>query len=181
MKVLTRRLICNNFIIYRTHYIKYIDKFFKFIFHRGNILKILVLLLPRRKLDSSKGALRIVHIVAQQSHTNFFVCSVQYVNYVLSQFQLFIHVFGHCRYQHWGQVFLSSKIFWCNDELIPQSYKLVEICLSHCKILDRLEHFVVHFVENIEFYIQDVAIFFGPRNSSKSVLTFAKVHIVGTT
>ena len=34
-----------------------------------------------------------------------------------------------------GEVFLRSKVFYCNYRLIPQSRKLVEICFSHCKIL----------------------------------------------
>ena len=58
---------------------------------------------------------------------------------------------------------------------------MVEIFLSHCNILDQSELFLVIFLENFEFYIQVVGIVFGPKKSSKSVLTFAKVHIVGTT
>ena len=83
-------------------------------------------------------------------------------------------------YQHWAQIFLSSKVFGCIDQLIRQSQKLVEICSSHCKILDQSELFVVIFREYIEFYIQVVGVVFGPKKSSKSVLTFAKVLIVGT-
>ena len=162
------------------HYIKLIDKFFKFNFHIDNLLKFLVLLLPCKKSDLSIRTLRLVHIVAQQSHTNLSVCSVHYVKYLVSQFELFIHVFRHCRYQHCGRIFFSSKVFCCLDQLIPQSHKLVEICLTHCKILDQSKLFLVTFLEYFEVYIQVVGIVFGPRNLSKSNLTFAKVHIVGT-
>ena len=144
------------------------------------MLKILVLLLPCKKSDLSIRILRLVHIVPQQSRTNLSVCSVQYVNYLVSQIELFIHVSGHCRYQHGGQIFLSSNVFCCIDQLIPQSRKLIEICFSHCKILDQSELFLVIFPEYFEFYIQVVGIVFGPKQLSKSVLTFAKVHIVGT-
>ena len=147
--------------------------------HIDNLLKLLVLLLCKYS-DLSKKALKIVHIVPQQSHTNLSVWSVHYVNYLLRQFELFIHVFGHCRYQHWLQTFFSSKVFCCIDELIPQSHKLVEICLSHCKILDQSELFILISLEYFEFYIQGFGILFGPRKSSGSVLTFAKVYIVGT-
>ena len=98
----------------------------------------------------------------------------------MSQFELFIHVFGHCRYQHWGQIFFYSKFVCWIDQLIPQSHKLVEICFSHCKILDQSELFLVIFPEYFEFYIQVVGIVFGQRKLSKSVLTFAKVQIVCT-
>ena len=122
--------------------------------------------------------LRLIHIVPQPSHTNLSVCSVHYVNYLVSQCELFFHVFGPCGYQHWGKILFSSKVFCCIDQLIPQSHQLIEICLSHCKILDQSELFLVFFPENFEFYIQVVGIVFGPRKLSKSVLTFAKVHIV---
>ena len=107
------------------------------------MLKLLVLLFPCKKSDLSIRTLRLVHIVPQQSHTSLSVCSVHYVNYLVSQFELFIHVFGHCRYQHWVQLFFSSKLFCCNDQLIPQSHKLFEICLSHCSFLDQSELFLV--------------------------------------
>ena len=123
------------------------DKFLKFIIHIDNLLKLLVLLLPCKKSDLSIRTLRLVHIVPQQSHTNLSVCSVLFVNYLVSQFELFIHMFGLFRYQHWGQIFLSSKVFCCIDQLIPQSQKLVEICLSYCKILDQSELFLVIFPE----------------------------------
>ena len=45
-------------------------------------------------------------------------------------------------------------------------------------ILDQSELFLVIFPEYFEFYIQKVGIVFGPKKLSKSVLTFAKVHIV---
>ena len=122
----------------------------------------------------------LVHIVRKQSHTNLFVCSIHYVKYVMSQFELFIHVLGYCRYQHWGQVFLSSTVFCCNEQPIPQSQKLVEICVSHCKILDRSDLFILIFLENFEFYIQVNGLIFWPIKISKSILAFAKVHIVGT-
>ena len=124
--------------------------------------------------------LRPIDIVPQQSHTILSVCSVHNINYVVSQFELFIHVFGHCRYQHWGQIFLSSKIFCCIDQVIPQSIKLVKIRFSHCKTLDQSELLVVIFLKYLEFYVQVVGIIFGPKKLSNSVLTFVKVNIVGT-
>ena len=144
------------------------------------MLEILVHFLPCKSSDLSIRTLRLVHIVPQQSHTNLFVCSVHYVNYLLSQFELFIHVFWHCRYHHWRQIFLSSKVLCRIDQQIPQSHKLVEIRFSHCKILDQSDFFVVIFLEYFEFYIQVIGIVFWPRKSSKSVLIFAKVHIVDT-
>ena len=148
--------------------------------HIDNLLKFLVLFLPCKKSELSIRTLRLVHIVPQQSHTNPPVCSVHYVNYLVSLFELFIHVSGKCRYHYWGQLFLSSKVSCCIDQLIPQWHKIVEISLSHCKILDQSELFLVIFPEYFEVYIQVVGIVFGPRKLSKSVLTFAKVHIVGT-
>ena len=161
-KNITNGLISNNFVIYRIQYIKSIDKFFKYIFHRDDLLKFLVLLLPSKYSDLSIRILRLVQLVSQQSHTNFSVCSVHYVNYLVSHFEWFIYVFGHCRYQHWGQMFFSSKVFCCIDQLIPESQKLVEICLCHCKILDQSELFLVIFPEYFESYIQVVRIVFGP-------------------
>ena len=144
------------------------------------MLKLLVLLLPCKKSDLSIGTLRLVHVVPQQSDTNPSVCSVHNVDYFVSHFELLVHVFGHCRYKHLGQNFLSSKFFCFIDQLIPQSHELVKICFSYCKILDQSELFVVIFLEYFEFYNQVVRIIFGLRKLSKSVLTFDKVHIVGT-
>ena len=127
------------------------DKFYKLIIHKNNLLKPLVLLFPCKNLDLSIRNLRLVHIVPQQSTTGLSVCLAHYVNYLVSQFEWFIHVFGQWRYQHWGQIFHSSKVFCCIDHLIPQPHKLFEIRLSHCKILDQSELFVVIFLENFEF------------------------------
>ena len=93
-----------------------------------NLLKLLVLLLPCKKSDLSIRTLTPVHIVPQQNRTNLSVCSVHHVNYLMSQFELFIHVFGRCRYQHCGQTLFSRKVFCCIDQLIPQLHELVEIC-----------------------------------------------------
>ena len=71
----------------------------------------------------------------------------------MNQFEFLVQVFGHCRYQHSGQIFLSCKSFCRNDKLIPQLRKLVEICFAHCKILDQSELFVVIFLGKIRFYI----------------------------
>ena len=144
-------MISNNFIIYRLHCFKYIDNFFKFIIHIGNFFKFVVLFHPCNYSDLSIRTLRLVHIVSQQGHTKVFVCSIHYVSYLVSHFELFIHVFGHFRCQHWRQVFFSSKVFQCKDQLIPQSRKFVEICLSHCKILDQSELFVVIFLKSSNF------------------------------
>ena len=149
-------------------------------FQKDNLLKLPVLLLPCKKSNLSIGTLRLVHTLPQQSHTDPSVCSVHYVNYLVSQFEFLTQAFGHCRYHHCGQTFLSIKFLCCIHQLIPQSQKLPEIRLSHCKILNKLELFVVIFLENFEFYIQVVEIFFGSRKLSKSFLAFAKVHIVGT-
>ena len=124
--------------------------------------------------------LRLVFIVPQQSHTNLCVCSVHYVNYLVSHVEVFIDVSGHCRCQHRGQIFFSSKFFCCIGQLIPQSQKLFKIRLSLCKILDQSELFVVIFLEYFEFYIHVTRIIFGPKKLSKIVLTIAKNHIVGT-
>ena len=120
------------------------------------LLKLRVIVIPCKRSGLTITTLRLVHIVPHQSHASLSVCSVQYLNYLVSQFELSIFVFGHCRYQHWGQVFLYSKGFCCNDELIPQSHKLVEICFSHCKVSDQSEHFVVIFLKNFEYFIQVV-------------------------
>ena len=156
------------------------DKFFKFKIHIENLLKPLVLLISCKKSVLNKRILKLVHIVPQPSQTNFSVCSVHNVNYLVRQFVMFNHVFGHCRYQHCCQIFLCSKVFCCIDQLIPQLHQLVKIRLSHCKNLDKSELFVVIFPEYFGFYNQVVGITFGRRKSSKSVLTFAKVQIVGT-
>ena len=132
--------------------------FFKFVLHIDILLIILVLLLPCNQSNLSLGILKLVHILPQQFHTSLSFCSVNYVNYLVRQFELFFQVFGHCRYQHWCQTFLSSKIFCCNDKLIAQSHKLVKICLSYCKILDQSELFVVVFLQFFKFYIQVVGI-----------------------
>ena len=153
-----------------------------FIVHMNNSLNVLVLLLSLKYADLSIWTPWLVHIVAQQSHTNLPVRSVDYVNYLVSQFELFIKAaFGHCRYQHWGLIFLSGRIFCCIDQLIPQSNKLVKIRLSHCEILDQLELFVVTFPEYFEFYIQVIRVAFGLNKLSKTVLTSAKIHIVAAT
>ena len=130
----TNGLISDTFIIYRIHWIKWADKFFKVLFHIDNLLKHLVLLLSCKKLDLSIRTLWFIHIIPQQSHTNFSVCSVYYVNFFLIHFESFVQVFGHCWYQHSSQFFRAIKIICCNDQLFPQSQELVEMCFSHCKI-----------------------------------------------
>ena len=37
--------------------------------------------------------------------------------------------FGHYWFEHCRQVFLSTTVFCCNDQLIAQPHELVEICL----------------------------------------------------
>ena len=108
---ITHGLISNNFIIYRIHYIRLIENLFNFMIHSGNSLNFLIILLPFKKSDLSTRTLRLVHIVPQQSHKNLFVCSVHCFNYLVSQFEMFIHVFRLCRYQHWGPIFCSSEVF----------------------------------------------------------------------
>ena len=125
------------------------------------------------------GKLKRVHIVPQQSRANLSVCSVHYVNYLASQFELTIHVFGQIWYHNRRQVFPSNKIFCCNDQLILQSHKLVDIFLCHCRIMYQSEFFVVIFLQNFEFYIQLIGITFVPRKLSKSVLAFVKILIIG--
>ena len=143
-------------------------------------MKLLVHPFPCKKLDMSIKTFWLFHTVPQQSHSDLSFCSVHYVNQIMSQFEMFIHVFGLCRSQRCGQKFLSSNVFCCNDQQIPQTNKLVEICFSLCMILDQSENFVVIFLENVEFYIQVIGIIFGPEKPSNSVLAFAKVHIVAT-
>ena len=98
----------------------------------------------------------------------------------IGQFELFILVFRQCWYHNWRQVFLSSKVLCCIDQLIHHAHKLVEICLTHRKFLYQSELFVVIFLEKFEFDVQVTGNIFGPATSSKYVLAFAKVHIVGT-
>ena len=98
----------------------------------------------------------------------------------LSQFQLFNNDFGHCWYLYRGHFLLSVKIFCCHDQLIPRMHELDEIWHSHCNIIYYWKVLVVFFLENCEFYIQVLCVVFGPRETFKSLLTFFKVHIVGT-
>ena len=65
-----------NVILFRIKYIKYIDKLFKFMFHIDNLLKLLILFLPRKKLDLRIRTLWPVHTAQEQSHTNLIVYSV---------------------------------------------------------------------------------------------------------
>ena len=120
------------------------------------------------------------HIVKQQSHTTFSVYSVHYVNHLVMPFQLFIHVYRQCWNHHCKQVFVPKKILCSDDQLIPQSLKLVDIFLSHRKFFNQSELFVVTFFENFELRIQVFAFIFGPNKLSKSVVAFAKIHRVGT-
>ena len=143
-------------------------------------MKLLVLLLPCKKSELSIRILWLIHTVRQQSYTNLCICSVQYVNYLVNQFELFIHVLGHFKFHHWIQVFFSSKVFCSRDQRIPESHELVGICVFHCKNVYKSKIFVVIFLENFEFYIQLVGNFFGLRNSSKSVLAFATILVLGT-
>ena len=109
------------------------------------MLKLLVFLHSCKKLAMSIRLIWFVHIVPQQSHKNFSICSVDYVSQYVSQFEIFNHVFGFCWYQQWRQVFLSTKVLYYDDQLIPQSHELVEIGLSLCKILYESELFDVFF------------------------------------
>ena len=155
-------------------------KVFKFVYDRDNLLKFFVLLLPREESDLSISTHWLVHIVLQQSRTNLSVCSVHYVNHLVSHFELFIHVVGLCCYRHWGKVFFCTKVFCCYERLIPQPPELVEICFSHCEILYQSETFDLIFLEKtLSFFIQLTGTVFAPRKLFKFVLTFTKVHIVG--
>ena len=51
---------------------------------------------------------------------------------------------------------------------------------SAIEILDQAKVSVVVSPERYKVNIQNVAIIFGPRKSSKSILTFSNVHIVAT-
>ena len=144
-----------------------------------NLLKLPVLPLPCKLSNLSVKNFFLVHTVPRQSQIYLSVCSIRYVNYLVRMFELFIHVFRHLRYQHWGKVFLSNKILCCNDQLIPHSNRMVGICLSHCKMLHQWELFVVAFLEVFEFYIELFRIILLPRRLSKFVLAFAKVNMVG--
>ena len=146
-----------------TEYIKYIDKSFKFIFQIHSLLKFLLFFLHCKNSDLSMRTLWLVRTVPQKSHPNPSSCSLHYVNHFVSQFELFIRVFGYCWCQHWRQVLIFTNVFSCNDQLIPQSHKLVENCLSHCKILYQSKLFPDKLVENFEFFIQVVGVTFGPR------------------
>ena len=118
--------------------------------------------------------------VLQQSYTHLFVSSVHYVNQIVSQFEFFIQVFGQHWYQHREKVFLLIKVFCRNEQLIPQPHELVEDCLSHDEVLDQAKISIVISLEHLKFKIQVVGITFEPKKTPKSVLTFSKVHIIGT-
>ena len=132
-----------------------------------------------QKLDLNSWTIWLVQIVSPQSQTNLSVGTVHFFQRV-SQFELFIHVFEHSWYEHWWQVFFSTKVFRCNDQLIVQAVELVEICFSHCKFLNQVRIYVVVFLQHFKFYIQVIGINLRPRKSTKSVLTFSKVHQVCT-
>ena len=171
---ITNECVSNNFIIYRIHYSKRIDKFFKLIIHIDNLFKHFLFPLLCKYSEWSIVTLLLVHTVPQQSPTSLSAFSVLYVNNFVRQFELFIHVFGHCRCQFWGLVFLFSKVFCCNNQLIPQSHKLVEICLSHCKILYKSETFVVIFLENFELCIQEIGNILDQKNHPNLFWHFLK-------
>ena len=103
------------------------------------------------------------HTVPQQIIANLSVCSLHYVNHLARQFELFIHVFGHCWYHIWRQVFLSIKAFCSNDQQIPQSHEQGELCFSHCEIWYQSDIFVAIFRENFEFYIQVIGLLLRPK------------------
>ena len=119
----------------------------------------LVLLFRCKISDLSIKTLWLVNTVPQQSHESLSVCWVHYINDFVSQFELFSHVFGHCRYNQWGLVFLCCKASCCNNRLILQSHNLVEIGVSHCKSLYHLELFVFIFSQNCELSIRVIGIF----------------------
>ena len=141
------------------------------------MLKLLFLLLPCKEPELSLWTLWLVQIVLHQSPKNHFTFSGDYVNHLVSQFELKIHVFEHCWNQHCGKVFVSTKVFCCNDQLTLQSSELFEICHSRCKIFDQTKVSVFDFPAHFEINIHVVGVLFGPRKVS--VLKFPKIHIIG--
>ena len=147
------------------------------------MLKFLVLLLSCKISDSSVWTLSLVHTLPQQSHTNLSVCPVHYVSHLVSQFGLFIHVFGQCWCHNWRQVFLSRKVWCCNGQLNPQSHELIEFCLSTCIVLEKADVSVISVVVSLKNFTFDIlikGISFGATKLPKFVLTFSNVHIIGT-
>ena len=128
------------------------------------MLKLLVLLLPCKYSDLSKKTLWFTHTVPQQTHKKVSFCWVYYVNHLVSQIELSFHVFGQYWYHNCRPFFHSIKIFCCNDQLISQSNKLVEVCFSHCKTLYQSELFVVIVPENLQFFILVFGITFRQKN-----------------
>ena len=119
------------------------------------------------------------HCTSAESHKSFYRnCPQRQPPSLLVR--VVIQVIGHWWDHHYRQAFLSTKVFCCNDQLIPQSYKLVETCLSLSKILNQAKVFVVIFVDHFEFYEELIGITFAPGKLSKFVCTFSKVYIVGT-
>ena len=75
--------------------------------------------------------------------------------------------------------FLSAKVFYCNDQLIPQLYETVEMCFSHCEILDQVKNFVVVSLEHVKFNIQ-VLDWILDQTIDQTCLDSFQIHIIGT-
>ena len=144
-------VISIGFITYRNRRIKKIDKFLKFKNRTDNLLEHRLLLVPCKYSDLSMKTFWHVQTVMQQSHANICDGSVHYVNHLVRQFEFFNYVFGHCCNQHWRQVFLSTKVCCCNDQLTPQSHELVAICVSHCKTCTSRKSLLLSFFKTMSF------------------------------
>ena len=91
-----------------------------------------------------KNSLVCTNCTVAESHIYFYSLG-QLLNHLVSQFQSFIHVCGPCWYQHWRQIFFSSKDFSCNDQLIPQLHERLKSAspiVSFCTSQNSLSSFL---------------------------------------
>ena len=59
-----------------------------------------------------------------------------------------------------------------------QSHELIEISLSHCEVLDQAKIVVVVSLAHLKFKYELLAVIFGTKRLSNSVLTISKIDKV---
>ena len=176
----TNGLVSNYFIIHWNHDVEKIWKFVEFIVDIHNLLKFFFLFLPSEQTNLNKGSFWVVQLVSKQCYTHPSVWASHNVNHFVNRLQLLLHVLGQCRLKNWRQILICEKIVCCNNYLFSLSNKLVEISFSHWNVLSQSKFCIFVFsLEHFQLSIQIVGVIFGPGKSSKSVLTFDKVHLVG--
>ena len=94
---------------------------------------------------------------------------------LVSYTELFIYVFGTSLYQQWGQLFLSTKFICCNDQLILQAHELLETVSPIVIIWTRRKSLLLSFLNTLSLTSNRWNPFW-----INFVLTFSKIHIVGT-